>query len=107
MSESWKMFVDDIRNPFDNEDWVIARTSFEAISEVKQRGNMPTHLALDHDLGGDDTVMIFLRDLYRFWEEKLGAKKELIPEYTVHSANPIGVENIKSFMNSWKRSVSE
>lgn len=107
MNENWKLFVDDMRNPFDNEDWVIARSSSEAIYEIRQRGSMPTHLALDHDLGGDDTVMIFLRDLYHFWEEEHSAKKELIPEYTVHSANPIGTENIRSFMKSWKKSVSE
>lgn len=93
------LFVDDIRNPMDGE-WVVVRSSSEAISWVEANG-MPESMSLDHDLGGDDTVMVFLKWLFGFADGKgLGP-----PPYRVHSANPIGSKNIESFMESWRRSL--
>lgn len=111
---SYNLFIDDMRKPHWSEcvqtgcdpdlHWLIARSSREAKELVELRG-MPDRLALDHDLGfvpgvGDDHIFKFLHWLTRaYW--KPGMK---IPEYTVHSANPEGVKNIISFMESWKRS---
>ncbi len=39
--------------------WTIATSSKEAI-EIVQREGFPAEMGLDHDLGGDDTVMRFL-----------------------------------------------
>ena len=114
---SYNLFIDDIRNPDWHEcawsgvdaslEWVIARSSKEACDIVKQRG-MPARMALDHDLGERwdpkdriDTVPRFLNWLaYDYFEAGM-----TIPEYTIHSANPVGAENMRSFMESWKRSV--
>lgn len=111
------LFIDDIREPTWPEcvssgvdptlPWVIVRSSREAKEAVKARGAMPTHLALDHDLGqpyGDgktDSVPVFLKWLAReFWN---GIDE--VPAHTIHSSNPCGAENMKSFMESWKKSV--
>jgi hypothetical protein len=51
------LYIDDIRNP--NYDAVVVRTSKEAISYVKENG-CPNFISFDHDLGGDDTAMIYL-----------------------------------------------
>jgi hypothetical protein len=45
--------------------------------------------------------MLFLRRLVN----ELWDGKETPPQYRVHSANPVGSENIKSFMESWKKSI--
>lgn len=63
---------------------------------------MPSFISFDHDLGGDDTTMVFLRRLTD--EEWDGVSPP--PDYTIHSANPVGAQNIRSFMESWRRSVS-
>ena len=56
-----------------------------ALEVVASRG-MPAHMSLDHDLGGDDTSMIFLRRLTNdVWDDASPP-----PDYQVHSANPVG-----------------
>ena len=52
---------------------------------------------LDHDLGGEDTAMVFLHWLANeYYDAEI--------EYRVHSQNPNGAQNIVSFMESWKKS---
>jgi hypothetical protein len=92
----YKIFLDDERHPQDK-DYVVCRSTDEALNCIKKNG-MPYHFSFDHDLGGDDTVMVFLKKLYNYWDEKTE-----IPSYYVHSANPIGKNNIISFMESWKK----
>lgn len=94
---SYKLFIDDERFPVENSgEWVIVRSSQQAISEVYQKG-MPSFISFDHDLGGDDTSMKFLRWLL----DELLDDMIAFPEgfgYYVHSQNPVGAENIRSFM---------
>lgn len=113
------LFIDDIRDPNWSEcvasgvdqskPWVIARSSREAIMLVEEHG-MPNAIAFDHDLGyhfndpkmGIDTTIIFLRWLTEhFWDGT-----QVIPSYTIHSSNGPGRENIRSIMESWKKSLT-
>lgn len=92
-----KLYLDDLRAP--PPDFVLARSSEQAIQICKNQ--MPKFMSLDHDLGGIDTAMIFLKRLVdEAWD-----KTSDPPEYYVHSANPVGKLNIISFMESWKRSL--
>jgi hypothetical protein len=96
-----KLFIDDIRDPPTN-DYHVVRSTTEAIEWIKTNG-MPSFISFDHDLGGDDTSMIFLNKIYQeFWKEW-----DDIPDYQVHSANPIGSKNIVSFMESWKKAYGK
>jgi hypothetical protein len=97
----YRMFIDDIRSPPPG-DWVVVRSSGEALSHIQNHG-MPEFISFDHDLGGDDTTMVFLRKLVDIvWNGD-----DVPPDYTVHSANPVGRLNIISFMDSWKRSMGQ
>ena len=94
------MYLDDIRNPKTNKDWVILRNSEEAINYVKQNG-MSSFASFDHDLGGDDTAMIFIKWLIDYDLENDG---KIIPadfQWNVHSANPVGVKNIDGILKSY------
>jgi len=94
---SYKMFLDDERYPT-TPDWLVARSSFDAVHFVSNFG-MPKEIAFDHDLGGADTSMVFLRWL----EEELIQGRVEFPEnfsYTVHSQNPVGATNIMCHMES-------
>ena len=112
----WKLYLDDLRDPshtygeafvrgeveaeFAPALWVVARSTEEAKKLVLDRG-MPEVMSLDHDLGGQDRAMDFLVWLAReYWDGS-----QPIPMVVVHSANPIGSENLRSFADSWKRSV--
>ena len=81
--------------------WIVVRSSVEAIQVVSELG-FPSFISFDHDLGGEDTSMVFLRRLVNeVWDGK-----ESPPNYQIHSANPVGAENILAFMESWKKSRS-
>ncbi|NDB36219.1 MAG: hypothetical protein EB023_12990 [Flavobacteriia bacterium] len=97
----WNLYIDDIRFPPRDRDWLVCRSSQEALDRVTAMG-MPQFISFDHDLGEDDTTMVFLRRLVNeVWDGV-----SLPPDYQIHSANPVGAENIRSFMDSWRRSMS-
>lgn len=90
-----KLFVDDIRDPPDPS-WTVARSTKDALKLCTN--DWPLEMALDHDLGGSDRIMDFLKGLHELCGDRP------IPRWTIHSANPVGRLNIESFMNSWERS---
>lgn len=95
MRAGWDLFIDDERYPV--KPCVVARTSREAILMVDHWG-LPDSIAFDHDLGGEDTVMAFVKWL----EYKVTDGKIVIPKhftFSVHSQNPVGAKNIKSLMD--------
>lgn len=92
----YKLFLDDLRDP-PGDDFVVARTSCEAIDIVSRRG-MPGLISFDHDLGGDDTAIVFINAII----EKVLDRELIFPNgfsYRIHSANPVGSENIRSKMD--------
>lgn len=101
---TYKMFVDDERYPV-TDDWVIARTSDEAIDYIVKYG-IPTEMSLDHDLGGDDTVM---RVLYEMIDMVLMDGIDFPPDfvYNVHSQNPVGAGNIRGLLDQFIKHVKE
>jgi len=97
----WNLYLDDLRDPPPGHEWVVCRSTHQAMEVVASRG-MPSLMSLDHDLGGDDTTMAFLRRLANeAWD---GVSPP--PDYRVHSANPVGAQNIVSFMESWVKSLA-
>ena len=100
MKNPWILFLDDLRNPPDDS-WTVARSSIEALEYVNIRG-LPQEMSLDHDLGGDDTTMEFLKKLI---PNHLDSGTE-VPKYMIHSQNPVGKANIISMMESWKKIVN-
>jgi len=102
-----KLWIDDqINDPLTTfrhptEGFIGVESVEAAIEAVKQHG-YPSFLQLDHDLGTDKNgneikVISFLQWLFDNFPDKLP------PDYAVHSQNPNGVENIHSFMGSWKK----
>jgi len=93
---NWKLYIDDERIP-KTEGWYIARSVQSAIHLVKEYG-MPSYISFDHDLGGDETSMQFIKWLV---DELLDGRLK-VPEnfeYNVHSANPVGKDNITCLMD--------
>jgi hypothetical protein len=75
---SYKFFIDDERFPVTH--------------------GFPSFISFDHDLGGEDTSIVFINWL----TDQLIDGYLAIPsdfDYYVHSQNPIGVDNIKSKMD--------
>lgn len=95
---NYRLFIDDERFPI-SPDWFVARTSGQAIEAVKMYG-LPQEIAFDHDLGEDDTSVVFLNYLECYMlDNELKFPKDFI--YTIHSQNPVGAANITSKMDSF------
>ncbi len=99
----YRLFLDDERVPAsdDGPAWIIARSTKEAVQVVKSHG-LPEFISFDHDLGEGDTSIDFIHWLIDTTLDsiELGANPKF-PNYTVHSQNPVGKENIESLMDSF------
>ena len=94
------LYIDDIRDPKTDKDWKVVRSSDQAINYFLTHG-CPNYISFDHDLGGEDTSMKIVKFMI---DLDINDKGEFIPddfEFNVHSANPIGAENIKGTLNSY------
>jgi len=93
-----RLWLDDLR-PAPGPDWLVARTSAEAIAilETEDVG----YISFDHDLGGDDTAMAVVDWL----DERAALRPDYpIPDWGVHAANPVGGERIRAAMRAmWER----
>lgn len=97
---SYTLYIDDIRNPkTQDSNTFIARSSEEAKSIVLANG-LPEVIDFDHDLGGDDTAIVFIHWLVdKFIEDDT----MVLPAgfaFWVHSSNPPGSTNISGWMNN-------
>ena len=94
----WKLYLDDIRTPKSN-DFIIARSVDEAKQLIKQKG-FPIYMSLDHDLGEDvPTGYDFVK-----WIVSEYMDKDLPQfEFNIHSANPVGAENMRGLLNNFIR----
>jgi hypothetical protein len=108
------------------EDWVIVRSYQEFVDVVTEKfaqGAWPSFISFDHDLADEHTKFFYENggwdsppqpDYTEFKERTgLSAAKWLsyfildnslpVPGYEVHSANPVGRENIRGFLNNFKK----
>lgn len=103
---SYTLFLDDERTPHDRYISLeyrdlkvrVAKSTPDAQAIIELYG-WPEYLALDHDLGYEDTTMVFLNWLKDRWIAE-GSQRQ-VPEFTVHSQNPVGALNIRRFMHKW------
>lgn len=98
-----KLFIDDERFPpaHNESEWAVVRTSAQAIAWVQEHG-VPEFISFDHDLGGDDTAMLFVHWLIDFDLDHPGS----IPKdfaFEVHSQNSVGVQNLRGLLGNYLR----
>ena len=94
------LYLDDIRTPKNhNIKWHIVRTYDDAVAWVMHNG-MPTYCSFDHDLGLDESGYDFAKWMVN---EDLGGihKFPYNFKFNVHSANPVGKQNIETLLNNY------
>jgi hypothetical protein len=105
--EAWdskmKIYLDDVRKA--PEGWIGVTTAHEAYNWICK--GIVSHISLDHDLGekvasGYDLTKWITRD---FFEKKLKASQ--IPEFSFHSMNPVGRENMIRQVESLKKLMEQ
>lgn len=87
----YKLFIDDLRQ-VPSDDWVVARSSKEAIEIIKSKG-LPDSISFDHDLGGDDKATVVIRKITEMLLDNDLIMKPSF-RFLVHSDNPTGKDNI-------------
>ena len=123
---SYNLFLDDIRDPNkflqSIRTWVIARDYNQFVNIIKERG-MPSFISFDHDLSFEHYPFNDPRQdgktiPYNDYTEKTGYhcalwliehclnSGERLPEFQVHSMNPVGRDNIIQLLNRFKQTQS-
>jgi hypothetical protein len=104
---TYHMFLDDVRDPNwvypdqDTSDWIVCRTVPEAQHVIEDLG-WPEFLSFDHDLGDQIPTGYDLAH----WLVERDLDQADMPdhfEFKIHSANPIGAENIRSLLTKYMR----
>lgn len=79
-------------------DTLVFRTSSEALAWLDANPTAQiTQLWLDHDLGGDDTIMPVVNAIERriIFETPLA-----IDEVIIHTANPVGAQQLENILSN-------
>ena len=92
-----KVYLDDIRVPV-TPNWIIVRTveDFKRVVIDYQ----PTYISFDHDLGEDSPTGY---DCAK-WLVEIDYRH--LRDFNVHSANPIGKENIETLLNNYLKHLA-
>ena len=94
-----KLYLDDLRpTPFGFE----RVYDYEGFTEFISRNGLPDFISFDHDLGWEKTGYDCAKWLVEFCLDK----NLILPEFQVHSQNPVGKENIEALLNNFKKSYS-
>ena len=124
MKETYNLFLDDIRVPGDvtwiklpTVEWHIVRNYEEFIHAILTKG-IPAFVTYDHDLSDQHYTSNQNAINYNKFREKTGYEcaQFLVnqcmnkgikhPRFAVHSMNPVGRQNIVSYINSYNRTFS-
>ena len=90
-----KIFIDDVRECPDG--WNLCRTAERAINLIDKQYAIISEISFDHDLGEGLTGY----DVACFIEKQIfTGKMKHIPKWKIHSANPVGRQNIERAMKS-------
>jgi hypothetical protein len=97
--------------PFKKEDWIIVRNYNDFVKEVEKRG-LPKKCSFDHDLGDVSKIKKYDNFLEKTgydcakWLCDYCQDNELkFPEYFIHSMNPTGANNIRTYIENYKKHV--
>ncbi len=119
-----KLYLDDIRTP-KTEGWDIVRSYDDFVNYIEQNG-VPEEVSFDHDLSREHTKYYFDNGGHDNPPDPLGvefkertgydAAKWLcdycwtngipLPKWNIHSANPVGSDNIKFLLNNFEKKLN-
>lgn len=116
-----RIFLDDVRSPVDVykytgitlylSDWLVVRSYDQFIEAIKYHG-LPDIISFDHDLGFTNEYYIESGltspevdktgyDCAKWLVNYCIDNKVKLPNYLVHSQNPVGAENIQNLMENY------
>lgn len=114
---SYRLFLDDIRQPDDVKwtsipagPWTVVRNYDDFVRVIQNRG-MPEHISFDHDLAHEhyqnQSGLNFSEktgfDCAKWLVEHCTIFGHNLPHYTIHSMNPVGAQRIRLLLESFKQ----
>lgn len=91
-----KLYLDDIRPiPFG---FVGVRSYSEFVTFIEQNG-LPDFISFDHDLGEEKSGY----DCAKMLVEYCMNTEQPLPDFAVHSQNPVGKQNIESLLGNFRK----
>jgi hypothetical protein len=104
------LWLDDLRNPFTEPNWVNFKQPNDIVIWVKNynefvdyisKNGLPDLISFDHDLGETDELTGY--DCSKWLVDYLIDNKLKLPQIRLHTANPVGAKNIEfTFKNFLK-----
>lgn len=99
MSTYTKLWVDDIRQP-PSDEWTIARSFHEAIVKLELIDFQ--EVSLDHDIASFyGNREMTGHDIVNWLVQRKMDGKHVPPIIKVHSANPVGVDNMEALIDRY------
>jgi hypothetical protein len=110
-----KLYLDDVRVP-KTEGWDIVRTYEDFVSWITKNG-LPDEISFDHDLAEISYDPSTQKESFKYYEKTgYDAAKWLceycwtnglpIPPWNVHSANPVGRDNITQLIKKFEEKLN-
>jgi hypothetical protein len=96
-----KIDLDDIRNP-KSEGWEIIRNFDDFVNLINEFG-IPDEISFDHDLGENEKTGY---DCAKWLCEYCWTNGIPIPTWNVHSANPVGRDNIVQLIQNYEKKLN-
>ena len=95
-----RVYLDDLREPKGQYD-IILRSYDAFVEYVKSVGEKigDHYISFDHDLGEEMSGY----DCAKFLINWCLDNEYDVPDYNIHSANPVGTENIESLFKTYKK----
>ena len=90
------LYLDDLRPTPEGFDRVY---SYEEFVDYLERKGLPDFISFDHDLGEDLSGY----DCAKYLVEYCLTHQLPLPNYKVHSQNPVGKENIERLLENFRR----
>jgi len=122
MEKKYKVYLDDVRTPIDNE-WIVARNHEEFVDTIQKLGlENIEEMSLDHDLGESAIAEYYANakpnnilnydnilektgmDCCKFLVDESVKTNIPLPQIYVHSSNPVGRVNMMSLINNYLKS---
>lgn len=94
------LYLDDLRSA--PEEFVLVKNYEEFIAFILQNG-LPDFISFDHDLGEEKSDY----DCAKWLVEMCMNRKVPLPDFAVHSQNPVGKENIEGLLNNFKKTPND
>ena len=91
-----RLYLDDLRPTPEGFDRVY---NYEEFVDYLERKGLPDFISFDHDLGEDLSGY----DCAKYLVEYCLTHQLPLPNYKVHSQNPVGKENIERLLENFRR----